>query len=142
MTTNATTLVAIFAFTLGISIHASAQNAPVEVSVTYPTATKNYETLLLSGSVESAQDAMLSPLESGMVAELLVEVGDEVKQGQALLSLDNKLGVLAVRQAQAELKAAQVSLTDAKSLKLLWGFSVSLDDCCLYNGVFGKPLNL
>jgi len=89
---------------------------PVEVSVTFPTATKHYQSLLLTGTVESAQDAFLAPLESGVVAKLFVEVGDKVEEGQPLLALDDKLARLGERQALADFKAAEVTLSEAKRL--------------------------
>lgn len=101
---------------LGITSSCAALAAPVDVSVTYPSPTKHYQTLLLTGTVESDQDALLAPLESGLVATLHVEVGDQVERGQALLTLDNKLALLAERQAMADHKAAEVALADAKRL--------------------------
>ena len=101
---------------IGILSSFAASAAPVDVSVTYPTPTKNYQTLLLTGTVESDQDALLAPLESGLVATLHVEVGDQVEKGQALLTLDNTLALLAERQAIADLKVAEVALADAKRL--------------------------
>lgn len=92
------------------------QAAPVEVSVGYPVSTKKYQTLLLTGTVETPQDALLAPLESGVVAKLSVEVGDRVEQGQVLLSLDDKLVRLTVRQAEANLTAAQVALKESQRL--------------------------
>jgi len=90
--------------------------APIEVSVAYPTATKQYETLILSGTIETAQNALLAPLESGLVASLVVEVGDKVEKGDPLLRLDTRLALLAERQAQANLNAAQVQLDEAERL--------------------------
>lgn len=103
-------------FVLSVMFSFVAKAAPVDVSVAYPIATKNYQTLLLTGTVESDQDSLLAPLESGLVAALHVEVGDKVEQGQALLTLDNKLALLAERQAMANLKAGEVALADAKRL--------------------------
>ena len=48
--------------TVFVNTHADAQNSPVDVSVTYPSVTTNYQTLLLTGTIESSQDAYYRPL--------------------------------------------------------------------------------
>ena len=93
-----------------------AQQTPIEISTAYPVATQKYQTLTLSGSVTSANDALLAPLESGVVAELKVEVGDRVTKGQALLTLDDKLAKLSLQQARAELEIGHVALSEANRL--------------------------
>ncbi|NVK57789.1 MAG: efflux RND transporter periplasmic adaptor subunit [Alteromonadaceae bacterium] len=93
-----------------------AQEAPTSVNVAYPVATQTHQTVTLSGSVDSARDALLAPLEAGVVARVYVEVGDTVKQGQPLLALNSKLAVLAQQQAEAELQVGEVALNEAKRL--------------------------
>lgn len=74
------------------------------------------EVLSLSGTVESAQNASLAPLESGVIASVLVEAGDKVEQGQTLLVLDDKLAKIALLQAKADFQGATASFTEAERL--------------------------
>ncbi|MDC8830672.1 efflux RND transporter periplasmic adaptor subunit [Alteromonas gilva] len=101
---------------LCVAIPGVAQENPVTVSVAYPVATQQYQSVTLSGSVESAFDAVLAPLEAGVVAKLHVEVGDTVSQGQPLLELNSRLAELAQQQAEAELQVGKVALSEARRL--------------------------
>ncbi len=66
--------------------------------------------ILADGKVAPVQDANLSLSASGVVKEILVEEGDQVKAEQLLLKLDDAQEQLAVAQAQANLMRAQASL--------------------------------
>ena len=99
---------------VGLSCPASAQDAPIEVTAAYPVASQKYQSITLSGSVSSANDAFLAPLQAGLVDKLFVEVGDHVEQGQPLLSLDSKLAELARQQAEAELEVGTVAYNEAE----------------------------
>jgi multidrug resistance efflux pump len=58
----------------------------------------------------------LYPLQPGRVAEVLVREDDVVKAGTVLFRLDDRLLKLQVQQAEADVKAAQAQLADAKKL--------------------------
>lgn len=68
----------------------------------------------LSGSLITRRSAALSPRESGVVAELLVDVGDSVVSGQPLLRLDATLVKLQAAREQAAVDEAQVRLEEAQ----------------------------
>lgn len=65
-----------------------------------------------SGSVATVKDVDLSFQTSGTVAEVLVQQGDEVTEGQVLARLDDQLLQLAVANAQNNLTSAQAELDD------------------------------
>ena len=58
------------------------------VSTTLPKQSSIAQTLSLSGSLTAEKRALLSPRVDGLVAEVLVDAGSEVKKGQVLLKLD------------------------------------------------------
>ncbi len=74
------------------------------------------QVLSLTGSIEAKQHADLAPLQSGVIAELFVEVGDQVEQGQKLLSLDDKLAQLGLKQAMAQRAAVLAQKHEAERL--------------------------
>ncbi len=86
----------------------------VEVELVQPQTQTNQRTIELSGTVMAEQDAQLAVLEAGLVKALFVEAGDKVTAGQTLLSLDNTLAKLRLRQAQADYQSAQVQQQEAK----------------------------
>lgn len=65
-----------------------------------------------SGEVEAFQTVNLSPKNSGIVSELLVEQGDFVKQGQVLARMDIDDLNAQLRQNQANLTEAEAQLKD------------------------------
>jgi multidrug resistance efflux pump len=56
----------------------------------------------------------MHPLQPGRVAMVLFKEGDEVKQGDLLLALDNDVQRMRFREATADLDAAKQELTDAQ----------------------------
>lgn len=72
------------------------------------------EQLLLSGSLTARQDANLSSRTAGLVAELLVDVGDRVQEGQPLLRLDPALAQHELAQRLAALHAAGAARDEAR----------------------------
>lgn len=66
--------------------------------------------LSLSGSLESANKAVISPKVAGRVARILVENGNQVQSGQPLVLLDNQAYQNQLAAAQATLKKAEANL--------------------------------
>ncbi|MBQ4834737.1 efflux RND transporter periplasmic adaptor subunit [Pseudoalteromonas luteoviolacea] len=92
----------------------STWSTPVEVAVFQAKDLQYKNKLTLSGTVEAKQNATLASLEAGVVNELLVEVGDVVKRGQALLKLDPTLAKLRLEQSEASVESADVALLESK----------------------------
>lgn len=68
-----------------------------------------------SGSVEPQDRVSLTFEQMGLVDEVPVEVGDEVKKGDVLAQLDTEQLTLQVRQAQASLASAEAQLAQLKA---------------------------
>lgn len=68
------------------------------------------ERIIAEGRVIPVKSADLNLSSTGIVAEVLVAEGDQVKQGQPLVRLDSKRQAAAVAQAQANLAAAEAQL--------------------------------
>lgn len=99
-------------------------NDTTPVSTTRPQQSAIAETLRLSGSLTAERQALLSPRVDGLVAQVLVDAGSEVKQGDILLKLDPAIARQQYAQSQAataEAKAArneaQRLVTEAESLR-------------------------
>ena len=82
----------------------------------YPQQMQQSQTIQLPGTIQARQDAQLASLEAGRVESLAVEVGDVVTQGQLLLSLEHELAELQVVGAAAEVRAAELNLSEARRL--------------------------
>lgn len=92
----------------------TASTAPVTVIL--PQAGNANELLPLSGSIKSARVARLSPRTEGLVAQVFVDAGSAVKQGQALLQLDDTLAVHELAQRQADALAARSIVAEKQRL--------------------------
>jgi len=72
------------------------------------------ELLQATGTVYSRREATLAAQTGGVMSQLLVQVGDRVKKGQALARLDPTSAAIAVAQANAAKAAAEATLDGAK----------------------------
>lgn len=67
-----------------------------------------------TGTLYARHEAQLGPKMTGILAQVGVEEGDQVKKGQLLFSLDAAQAKLSVDQAKAAITAAQVGYDAAK----------------------------
>lgn len=94
----------------------SAMARVTQVDIFKPETAQNYQVLSLTGTIEAKQNANLAPLQSGVVAKLFVEQGDQVVKGQKLMALDAKLAELSLAQLKAKVAAAITSKEEADRL--------------------------
>ena len=106
-------LLALCAASLLIAAPSQAQER-IPVRTVQPTQQPLTEQRVLSGSLVALRRAQLSSRESGVVAELLVDVGDQVSAGQALLRLDATLVKLQAARAEAALAEARTRQEEAR----------------------------
>lgn len=84
--------------------------------LTVPVQSKNLTVrLTASGSVVPVQSVNLSPKSAGRLAELYVEQGDKVKQGQVVARMDNAEIQAQLVQARGRLAQAQAKLAEAQA---------------------------
>ena len=86
---------------------AQASATPVTAAVTTLTAVSSVDS---TGAIEPEQTAALSLKTSGTVATVLVKVGDHVKAGDVLMTLDPASAPTNVIQAQVDLSTAKTNL--------------------------------
>jgi RND family efflux transporter MFP subunit len=87
--------------------------APVRTALAQPsaaTATDSASVLDATGYVTARREATVSAQITGTVAEVLIEEGDHVKEGQVLGRLDDTAQRAALAQASAQLHSAQALL--------------------------------
>lgn len=84
--------------------------------LTVPVESKNVTLrITASGTVVPIQSVNLSPKTSGQLAELLVEQGDSVKQGQIIARMDNADLQAQLIQSRANLAKAEAQLAQARA---------------------------
>jgi RND family efflux transporter MFP subunit len=96
---------------------AEAAKAVPVVSVVTPTPITWAPQVEIDGTLAASQSAELGFKAPGRIAQLLVKIGDLVKAGQTLATLDSSEASAQLRAAQAQLRAAQAQLalaTDAE----------------------------
>jgi RND family efflux transporter MFP subunit len=86
---------------------------PSPVTLVTVTQTQMLPEASLFGSSEPWRRVLLSPQVAGLVSELLVDTGDWVQPGDAVLRLDAELADLAVETARARVEAARARQRDA-----------------------------
>lgn len=84
--------------------------------LTIPVEAKNITLrITASGKVVPVQSVNISPKEPGVVAQLYVEQGDRVEQGQILAKMDSARIEAQIAQARANLAQSQAQLAQAKA---------------------------
>jgi multidrug efflux pump subunit AcrA (membrane-fusion protein) len=71
-------------------------------------------TVSATGAVQSSEDLGLNFVNSGIVRSVNVKVGNSVKRGQLLATVDDRAVQLALLQTQVSQKSAEVAVTNAK----------------------------
>lgn len=94
--------------------HADDQPAPVEVA---PLETSDDGLRLqLTGIISTPRVSQLSARVDGLLAEVAVDAGDEVKAGDVVATLDDTLARLAERRLDATVDEARVAFAEAERL--------------------------
>lgn len=75
---------------------------------------KIVESTVVKGKIEAKDSINITPKASGRVSEVLVSVGDTVKEGQVLVRLESSEIQAQLRQAQAGLNTARTAYNNAK----------------------------
>jgi RND family efflux transporter MFP subunit len=81
----------------------------VAVEVTPVTTSTINETVSAVGTIAAMRDVMVSSETSGRITKMAIKVGDAVREGQALVFVDDELKAIAVEQARAQLLAAETN---------------------------------
>ncbi|MEA5462322.1 HlyD family secretion protein [Leptothoe sp. PORK10 BA2] len=96
-----------------VAVSRSRDNGYDVTALTVPVESKEVTVRInASGEVEAFNTVNLSPKNAGIVAELLVEQGDKVEQGQVVARMDMDDLNAQLRQNQANLVEAQAQLQD------------------------------
>ncbi len=99
---------------IGASATASAAATPVEVPTIQlgdQSVAANFE---LDGVIEAVKQSVISAQIAGRIASLDVKAGERVRQGQLLLTIDDREVVAGVQRAQAQLAQAEAELRNAR----------------------------
>lgn len=99
-------------------LHAAAAVAqtPARVSVESPQPAEFGERFSLTGTISAERSARLSPRVDGLVAEVLVDAGDEVAAGDVLLRQDDAVARQALARLRAQAAEAQAQVDESKRL--------------------------
>jgi len=73
-----------------------------------------YREFSLTGTVTSPRRSNLSSRMEGLIAEMKVDAGSEVKKGDVLVQLDTKLAELDLKLIAAEIEQAEIEMADAE----------------------------
>ncbi|MBE9257428.1 MULTISPECIES: efflux RND transporter periplasmic adaptor subunit [Dolichospermum] len=93
------------------------RNKPLDISkLTVPVEAKSVTVrITASGKVQPVQSVNISPKSPGLLAELNVEQGDTVKQGQIVARMDNSEIKMRILQYKANLDQAKAQLADSEA---------------------------
>jgi membrane fusion protein (multidrug efflux system) len=90
------------------------EERPVEVVEVIPKQVSY--TLSAVGSLKTPQNVIISPKKAGIINEILVKEGDQVKKGQILVQLDDVDARLQVERAEAGLKQAVAAVETDRNI--------------------------
>ncbi|HET7540431.1 MAG TPA: efflux RND transporter periplasmic adaptor subunit [Polyangiaceae bacterium] len=97
---------------LAESARSEAEQAP-RVEVVSPKVTSSDRAIVLSGSVRPLEETTIYPRANGYVGKWLVDIGDKVKDGQALAEIETPELDQELDQARAQLAQASAGVTQA-----------------------------
>lgn len=92
-----------------------AEGGSMRVQVITPKAKPSNAALVLPGSVQALEEAIIYPRANGYVKYWKTDIGDQVKEGALLAEIDTPEVEQQLAQAQAQLAQAQAALVQAKA---------------------------
>ena len=93
------------------------QTGPASTPLVPPPQSPYAESIGARGIVESTnENVRIAPAASGLVEKVNVKVGDQVKAGDVLFSMDSRDAVAAVKTAEAQLAVQQARLAESQTL--------------------------
>ena len=115
-------LIAIFGFLLAVRvIIASNQKTPDATVLVEPVRAPFASHVAGAGVIESlGEDISLAPDRSGVIKEVFVKPGDNVKRGEPLLALDSARSQADLNIRKAAVQVAEAQVGDAKNELALW----------------------
>ena len=93
----------------------SSEAALLRVDVITPKVGSSDRSILLPGSVQPLEETVVYPRSNGYVKRWLVDIGDDVKEGQILADIDQPEIEQQLLQANAQLLQARAALIQAKA---------------------------
>ena len=90
-----------------------AEERPTPVAVVVAKKGSTTQSIPLTGSVNALRVSQLSPRESGYIEVVLVDEGDRVHKGDAILRFDEKLAGIELLRVRAQLNEAQARLRES-----------------------------
>lgn len=91
------------------------QGAALRVEVITPQVASSERSLVLPGSVQPLEEAVIYPRANGYVRAWLADIGDKVKEGQVLAEIDSPEIDQDLARARAQLAQAKAQLIQAQS---------------------------
>jgi membrane fusion protein (multidrug efflux system) len=88
--------------------------AAVAVEVTPVQPTSLNESITAVGTIAAMHDVVVSSETAGRVTQVAIKVGDQVRQGQPMVFVDDELKVVATEQAKAQLLASETNFRKSK----------------------------
>lgn len=106
-------LLGLFVGTTGY-LYQKSQKPPVIFETVSPTTGNIEKVTVASGTILPRQEIQIKPKISGIIAEIFVQAGDQVKKGTVLAKTRIVPNLVNVNEAENRLNKAQISYTDAK----------------------------
>lgn len=108
---QASSLFVSLALLAGTGAHAQAVQVPT-VQIGARNVSTGYE---IDGVIEPVKQSVISAQASGRVVKLLVKMGDQVKAGQLLATIDDRETAVGVQRSQAQLNQSEAELRNART---------------------------
>jgi HlyD family secretion protein len=85
-----------------------------EFAIEKPTKHNVVKKTVANGSIVPRKEILIKPVVSGIIRELYVEAGDQVKKGDALAKVQIVPDMLSLSQAEQRVRAAEIGVQNAK----------------------------
>ena len=105
--------VGLFLWTLWFLYQKSAEK-PVEFTVEKPRKHELVRKTVANGSIVPRKEVLIKPVVSGIILELYVEAGQQVKKGDQLAKIQIVPDMLSLSQAEQRVRSAEINLQNAQ----------------------------